>query len=71
MTNQLTPEAKAALASLRVALARMEKYVAANEDPEGDEPKCGYRQWDEDMADYREWISDAAESLADALSDID
>lgn len=69
--NQLTADAQNALLQLRVALTHMEKFVAENRDADGDEPKCGYSDWDETMADYREGISDAAESLADALSDVE
>lgn len=68
-TNQLAPDAMAALAGLRASIAKMDAFKAENENPDG-EPKCGYARWDERMADFREDIEWSAQFLVGALADV-
>lgn len=68
--NHLAPDAVRALAGLRASIAKMNAFIAENEDPDG-EPKCGYSQWYERMADFREDIDWSAQQLAAALADVD
>ncbi|AYR03270.1 hypothetical protein SEA_OCTOBIEN14_135 [Gordonia phage Octobien14] len=69
-------DSKAARAALREALAywdevddRKSKFIADNEDPNGNEPKCGYEDWDMSIADANEELASAGDELADAVRD--
>lgn len=45
------------------------RFIAANEDPEGGEPLCGYSEWDEYLTDINYDLAEAGEVLARVIEE--
>ncbi|WKW87293.1 hypothetical protein SEA_CHARGERPOWER_78 [Mycobacterium phage Chargerpower] len=48
---------------------RKQAFVEKNS-PDGDEPICGYQEWDETLTDFNYDLADAGEFLADAIREV-
>ncbi|MDV6975313.1 hypothetical protein [Mycobacterium intracellulare] len=46
---------------------RKDRFIEENQDPAGDEPKCGYAEWDETITDFNYDLADAGEGVAYVL----
>ncbi|UDL15354.1 hypothetical protein SEA_KUDEFRE_138 [Gordonia phage Kudefre] len=61
------PGPREALAAWDDADDRKRAFIAANEAPNGGEPKCGWEEWDDSIANANEELASAGDVLADAV----